>query len=182
MIDQILNVVQRRLGQHLRAVYTLEDTPLVLSPLVHADRTEVEETRCKLALFLVNIAPQAMPHKVTGDALHAPATLRAEPAPLQLELHVMVACGHGADTYAGGLRMLSTAIIALHADTVLTPQNTPDLPAGVDQVSLEMIELSATDLAQVWQSIGRPYAPSALYRVRTQLVGPGYVAPAQTPI
>lgn len=171
MIDQILDVVAQRLDRHLRAVYTLTQAPLVVSPLVHADGSDVEATRNSLALFLVNIVPQTQPRTAAPAA--RPAHV-GTPTPLQVELHVMVASGHGADRYGDGLRMLSTAVTSLHDDPVLTPQNTPNLPAGVRQVTLEMVALSPADLAQTWQSIGRSYAPSALYRVRTQLVGPGY--------
>jgi len=50
--------------------------------------------------------------------------------------------------------------------TVFTPSNTPDLPPGIEQLTVEIENLTTTELSNLWGILGGRYLPSILYRFR----------------
>jgi len=166
MIDQALAYLRRDLRDRL----ALADEEVVLegaaglsgldrAPGVRLTIVNVEQTEAGL------VQPPAGP-RPHGGAVRQP--------PPGLTLSLLIAFEF--QTYEASLRHLSATIDLLH-DTPLrtaaiTGADNP-FPAALESLSLALHSMSLDSLQRVWSLLGRPYAPSLLYRVHLSRALPG---------
>jgi len=166
MIDRALGLVASRLNAHLSARYKVSDELVALSPLADAEGKPAAETRNRLALFLINIAHDATPRRPL--ALAAGQVERAHP--IHLDIYFMLASAHDPETYMEGLKLMSAALMFFQAHPLMTPQNTPEMPDGLDQLSIEIANLRVEELGQLWGNLGGRYVPSVMFKMRSVMI------------
>ena len=69
-------------------------------------------------------------------------------------------------TYSESLKRLSYIIRFFQFQNVFTPLTSPSLPAGVDELILDLHTLSFQDLNNLWGVMGSKYLPSVMYKMR----------------
>jgi len=87
-------------------------------------------------------------------------------SPVHLNLLVMFAANVGGATYREALKLIEHTIRFFQSRSVFTPLNTPGWIRGSISLTLEIENLSTTDLSNLWGVMGGRYVPSVLYRVR----------------
>ncbi|MEO0974013.1 MAG: DUF4255 domain-containing protein [Pseudomonadota bacterium] len=166
MIDAAIEHLAARLNGELRTVFGMEEQVVVVSNILEQDGTNVPEVANKLAVFLVNLekesAAQGRAPRVGGGGL---AVLTAEP--LHLNIYLMVAANYRGAAYTQGLRYLSAAASYFQRHPVFDRHNSPDLPAPLERLVLDIENLSLQDLGTLWGALSGHYTPSLLYKVRT---------------
>ena len=68
--------------------------------------------------------------------------------------------------YEESLKLLSDTITFFQANHFYDPTNSPDLPKGIQKISLSVLDLDYHESSQLWSKIGAKYIPSILYRMR----------------
>jgi len=84
--------------------------------------------------------------------------------PIYLNLDVLFTANF--ENYRTSLLLLSTVIRFFQFQNVFTPQNSPDLPPGIEELIFDMKTLSLQDLNNLWGILGSKYIPSVLYKMR----------------
>ena len=168
MIDIALDMVAKRLNGHLAARLQTSDEMVSLTPLADGEGKPAASARDRLAMFVTNISEDAalrasyMPQR---DATAGAGVLKTQP--LRLDIYFMLASGFEAERYKDGLTLLSAGVSYLRANSMLTPQNCPEMPDGIEQLSIEISNLPSEEMGQLWGNLGGRYVPSVHYKMRT---------------
>lgn len=88
---------------------------------------------------------------------------RREP-PLCINLDVLLTAA--ASDYATSLGLLSKAVSFFQANASFSRERNPDLPAVIDRLSVELLNLDYEQMNHIWSAFGGNAIPSAAYRVR----------------
>lgn len=117
-----------------------------------------------LALTLINIEEDRvlrnqLPEYTIMNGRH----MRAEPD-LRLNLDVMIAAHF--QVYDQGLKYLSLALGCFQSQPVFRAETHPALPAGLQQLAVDLQSPSFEQLNQIWAYLGTKFLPSILYKVR----------------
>ncbi|MGN8069873.1 DUF4255 domain-containing protein [Mucilaginibacter sp. 22184] len=83
---------------------------------------------------------------------------------IYLNLYVLFAVN--LSTYTESLKRLSFIIQFFQCQNVFTPLSSPDLPAGVEKLILDLNTLSFQDMNNLWGILGSKYLPSVMYKMR----------------
>jgi len=79
---------------------------------------------------------------------------------------VLFAANFSSANYPEALKFISSSIGFFQARPVIDQQNTPDLDARIEKVTLEIQNLSIMELSNLWGILSGKYMPSILYKVR----------------
>jgi hypothetical protein len=166
MIEAALRLIANELDQHLRVQSPGGAGLVVLTDLTDAQGAPLPDVANKLALFLVNIEREDVPTRALRRIdVGEDRTAAAQP-PVHLSLLIMIAANFSGSTYNEALKLIATTIGFFQGRPVLNRLNTPALDPGIDQLSLEIENLSPADLSNLWGVLGGRYRPSVLYRLR----------------
>jgi hypothetical protein len=152
MIDHALGFILHELNVFLGARFEGSEPHAILSALVNQDGSVPPAIENKLVLSLVNVERET---RGAGP--------RAAPA-LNLNLYLQISSNFGAN-YVQSLQFLSAALEFFVERPVFSA---PGLPAGIQSLSAEMVNLTIQDLQNLWSITGGKYLPSALYKLRMQ--------------
>lgn len=70
------------------------------------------------------------------------------------------------DSYDDTLAALGKVVGFFQQKSHYTPENTSDLPPGIDKLLFDLYTVSLGDLHHIWTMLGGKYIPSVLYRLR----------------
>ena len=149
MIDKALSFIADELNIFLGARFADGGPHAVLSSLVNQDGSVPPAIENKLVLSLVNIERDTT----------AVAPNRA----LHLNLYLLVSANFAAANYLESLQFLSAALEFFLERPVFAASA---LPSGIESLSVEMVNLTIQDLANLWSISGSKYLPSASYKLR----------------
>ena len=166
MIDAALNMTVAKLNGHLSGRYGAPEDIAVLAPLTDADGKPTELSRNRLALFITNISEDSMPRRSQPRGASI-VGLAAGEDPLHLDIYAMLAASYDANIYGEGLKMLSAGLMYFQSYPIMTPQNTPEMPKGMQQLSFEISNLRVEEMGQMWGNLGGRYVPSVMFKIRT---------------
>jgi hypothetical protein len=153
ILPDTLEVVRQQVNQYLLNAEQRSDDWVVLSNALEPDGSSYSAALNKIVMSVTNISREPSHGNAPGQ-----------------QLDVVVDLGFianfAAAQYGDGLVALSLVIACLHQQPLLTPQSAPSLPASVDKVNLEMLNLNAADLNHLFGMLGLKYQPSVFYRLR----------------
>ncbi|RVT48946.1 DUF4255 domain-containing protein [Rubrivivax albus] len=86
------------------------------------------------------------------------------PPPLRLNL-VLLFAGRF-QQYGTAMRTLSHLMAFFQARPVFSAAESPDLPPGVERLTMELLSWGPEQVSQMWSAIGARQLPSVLYRLR----------------
>ncbi len=172
MIDQTLKFIADRLNAHLSALFAVSEELVAIGPLSDAEGKPTAETRNRLTLFVTNIAHDTMPR---GSGARGPLSDGQHP-PVHIDIYFMLASGHDPEIYAEGLKLISAALMFFQANPVLTPRTAPEMPVNLGQLSIEIANLKAEEIGQLWGNLGGHYAPSVMFKARSVMIDAGAVS------
>lgn len=166
MIDKCLLLTCRRLNDYLQGLFSVSEDMVILSPLNNAEGAQAVETRNRIAMFLLHVSQDTVPRHRQPER----STEIRMPKPMHIDIYFMLAAAHDPELYTEGLKQISAALTFFQGNPLLTPQNTPDLPRNVAQLSIDMVNLRVEELGQLWSNLGGRYVPSVTYKMRTAII------------
>lgn len=157
MIRRILTYYAARLDEYLALTH---HRPEGLAAAGLIGRMS-DESRGKMIVSLVNIEKEA-----SGDAgTYTPhdGGYTGKIAPLLLNMYIMLAAVYDAKRYADSLSMLS--------DTLSFIRSVPSFHIDGNRYTVELVPMSATDMHNIWTTMGGQYYPSVICKVRGAVIG-----------
>ncbi|WP_161154223.1 DUF4255 domain-containing protein [Vibrio eleionomae] len=169
MLDECLNYLCSRLNQSIKSTFEVSDDIALVSPPLDIDGAKASKRQNKIIVFISNLEkdPFSKLNPNQGGVNLGRATIKNKP--LFLTLTVAVAANFTQDNYTDGLKLLSHVMAYFHRNNFFNGQNAPDLPANIEQITLEMESIPGDQINQMWGVFGSQYLPSCLYRVRAQV-------------
>jgi len=86
------------------------------------------------------------------------------PPPLKVNLIVVISGRF--QKYDQCLRQLSLLLTFFQAHPIFTPAGYPSMPAGIERLSIELLNYGPEQLNQLWTCLGSKHLPAMVYRVR----------------
>ncbi len=173
MIDRAVSLVAARLNAHLRARFGVADDLVAVSGLTDAEGKTPAGVRNRLAVFVAGITRDAMARGVPGRAPIVAGRSPVNPAPVHLNVHLMLASCFDPENYLESLKILSHAVQFFQVHPVFDRSSAPDMDRAIEQLSFEIENLDADGVSQLWGVLGGRYLPSVLYRMRTVTIDAG---------
>lgn len=159
MIDQVLSTVISQLNNYLKvAAGDAMDATAVLTDLVNqrGDISYAGENRLICTLF--NVGQESMAQQI-------PTRDTGAKHPVLLNLDVLLSA-YFSGNYKESLRQLAMAITFFQQMPLFDQKNTPAMPAGVDKVTAQLLNLSPETSSQLWLSFGARRMPFVALRFR----------------
>ncbi|WP_443113920.1 DUF4255 domain-containing protein [Herbaspirillum seropedicae] len=166
MINAAVSHLAGQLNQFLKQSYGRTEDIVVMSGLVDAEGHPASQVKNKLVMFLVNLEKDTMPYRPHGRGDVGMARAVVNPAPLYLNLYVMLAANFSGANYGEALKLLSGAISYFQRHPVFDHQSTPGLDGRIEKLILDIENLKIHELSNIWTLLGGKYLPSVLYKVR----------------
>jgi hypothetical protein len=164
-IHNVLETFLARLNGFLSKSLQATEAVAVLSNLRDGDGTQPSVVENRLVLSLANIeqsTSQTVP--VRGGPSSGPG-VRFPPLVLT-NLYLLILANFTGERYPTGLELLSQAIGFIRDNPVLNQSNTPGLDTAIESLSLEFVNLDASQWTHYLEMAGTTYLPAAMYRVR----------------
>lgn len=180
MIDAALGHIASQLNQALQRRFRIAEDLVVLSNILEQDGAMATHIADKLVVSLVNIERETVTMR---RAQHSGAEKAAVTnPPVCLNLSVMFAANFSGANYAEALKFISSTIGFFQSRPVIDHQNTPELDARIERLTLEIQNLGITELNNLWGILSGKYLPSILYKVRMLTLDAGEIAGETTPV
>jgi len=162
MIHTVLPVIMGELDQFIRRRSPVPEPKarVTLSELMSLDGAALVEED-GVVCTLVNVEQERV------NINHRPAQQFRVNPPISLNLHVLLSAHfRSANNYKEALKSLSLIIAFFQGKQVFTPENTPGLPAGIEKISSELVNLDMRELSNFWTAVGSKHLPSVIYKLR----------------
>jgi hypothetical protein len=168
MLGDVLVFLRRHLDEYLRA--ELGETPDDPSgdKVVFVDGDKFEPISFKLGAVsevLINVEEERVLRQpdLYSRTAEDGSTLRVQPD-IRLILYVLFVARF--KQYEASWQHLSKIIEHLQTHRVFEPESSPDLPAGIEKLVIELVTLNFAEQNEVWNALRVTHHPSLLYRVR----------------
>lgn len=173
MIGASLQFLATQLNLHLRRTLSVREDLVVVSRMLENDGKDCEEAANKLNLFLVNMERDTMVQTYATPEFHGDRAV-VPPKMVYLNLYFILAANFKGGNYVDSLRYLSKAISFFLDHSYYDRTNSPDMPEGLEKLSIDMESLNMQEMNNLWGTIGAKYVPSVLYRLKTVALGGNY--------
>lgn len=180
MIDQTLAFLTQELNAYLRARFDSDDDIARLACIGPTANIDPEDSQNRILVTLINIEREGTASNTGQIYRNAGAEMQRAPQPLNLNLIFLVSANF-AENYRDGLRLLSSSIGFFQSHPLFTAQSCPDLPTGIDRLSVEWRDLDLQAIHNLWSVFGARYLPSAVYKARMLIIEDALVG-ADVPI
>jgi Pvc16 N-terminal domain len=168
MLDTTLHFLAGEVNRHLQRIPGLGDHGgLRPSPVVDAQgHLAMPVNSLGLTLFQLDeersLRSQPTERVVLGG--------RELGLPPELRLNATLLVSAHFDQYDQALRLLSHVLNFFHGRPLFTPADSPDLPEGVDRLSMDLLSYGPEQARQMWACVGARHLPSLVYRMRLMLL------------
>ena len=166
MIDVAISHISGQLNQYLRRSFELTEDIVVVSNILEQDGSTAPNVDNKLVVSLVNIEKETvpLPHR-NGNYVSGDKALVGYPS-VNLNFYLMFAGNFSSSNYEEALKFVSNTVGFFQGNPVFDHQSTPDLDERIEQLTLNIENLSMHDLSNLWSILSSRYLPSILYKVR----------------
>lgn len=178
MLEKTLLALSNWLDEHLRAQFELDGEAVALGPLV--DEAGRPAASARLAITLVHLEREAVPGSRTR-ARALPGRDRVAAQPLYLNVYILLSADPRI-RYDEGLKLLAGAMRFLQTRARVTPSEMPQLPAGLDELSIEPYDVDFERANDLWSMLGANHRPGILYRLRGLPIQDSATKPMAPPI
>lgn len=168
MIGDALVFLRKHLDDHLRVELGVTPDDPAGDKVVFLDGDKIEPITFKLGAvseLLINVEEERVLRqpdlyaRVTEDGIPH----RVQPD-IRLILYVLFVARF--KQYESGWEHLSKIIEHFQTNRVFDPETSPDLPAGIEKLVIELVTLDFAGQNEVWNALRTTYHPSILYRVK----------------
>jgi len=157
MLYSVLSTFASELSNYLRLAYKLKDDLVALNRL--GDNEKISSIN-KMIVSLVNVERETV-SGIQFNYRSTSATQFKKTMPAwQLNLYVLVVSAFTEKQYEEGLQLLSGSLLYIQNNNTFT------LPETDLTLSMEPVNLSFSELSNLWSICGSSYYPSILCKIR----------------
>ncbi len=171
MVYHTLASFAEGLSEHLSRVFALRDAMVQLAVPDVKNATPPD----KLLVMLAGIERETAAG-INFANYSAGERLTKSTPPWQVNIYVLVAAFFADKQYGEGLQVLSEALRYIQDNSLLT------VPATNETLTVEAVNLSFSELSNLWSIFGGSYRPSILCKVRMLQLSGGEVRRTAAPI
>lgn len=168
MIDQALDFICRQVNAYLCNKLGITDGSTLIQ-LANISWNDSESTasngndRSNAFISLVNIEEDRISKSPQNYVRNGSDIVYKNP---KIFLNLYILFSVNLTSYSESLKRLSYIIQFFQYKNVFNGVNSPDIPAGINELVLDLMTLSYQDLNNLWGIMGSKYLPSAMYKVR----------------
>jgi hypothetical protein len=166
ILQSTLDLLRGRLDAAFQISDPRSEEWVALTNPVDLDGRVSESARNKIVMTLVGLQSDttigAFPTTIPAGNQFARVA-----SPLYLNAFVMFLANFTESNYATGLGMLSRTIAFFQQNPVFTHDRLPGLPAEVDKIAMDFVNLDLMQANHLMGMQGLKYLPFALYKMRT---------------
>ena len=166
MIGKVLVFVRRRLDEYLRAQFGENDDP-VADKVVFLDGDKMDPITFQegaVSVVLINVEEDRLLRNADPyTRIESGKPQRIQPD-IRLSLHMLFVARF--KQYDVAWEHLAKVIEYLQSNHVFEQDVTPDLPQGVEKMTVELMAQSFAEQNEVWNALRISHHPSVLYRIR----------------
>lgn len=168
MIADVLVFLRKHLDDHLRIELGVTPDDPTGDKVVFLDGDKMEPITFKLGAvseLLINVEEERVLRQADLYARQGEDGIPQRVQPdIRLILYVLFVARF--KQYESGWEHLSKIIEHFQTQRVFEPETTPDLPAGIEKLVLELVTLDFAGQNEVWNALRTTLHPSILYRVK----------------
>lgn len=157
MIDLTISAFSLLLSDYLKKVFKLNEDIVILTPLINQEKSIVSN---KIHVFLTNIERETGSGIKFGQQKSGNYYKAGGPS-WQLNLYMMIAAVFNEKQYEESLVLMSAVTMFLQSN------NTFLIPNTNASIHVEPVNLSFSELSNLWSICGNMYYPSLLCKLRT---------------
>ncbi len=157
MLNVALKAVVDKLNVYLKSRFSLTKDKVELSSIIKSEGGGTSTNTEKITVTLVGINQERN--------IKIPVINPAD-SPIYLNLNVLISVYFGEEgSYEQALKELSAVISFFQANSVLTPQNTPELGSNIDKLVFVIEPQDMTTMQNMWSMLGGKHTPCILFKV-----------------
>ncbi len=170
MITQALTYISTKINT---AFFTPGGSPRVIMGNI-ATLNDAGINESNLLLSLVNIEEEVMLRNPENFFKRDLNTVYKNP-PMHVNITIMFGAyqpnenGLGTN-YEGSISKIQKVIGFYQRNSIFERVNFPDLPAGIEKLTFELINLNLEQLHHLWSMLGGKYIPSVAYKMRMVVI------------
>jgi hypothetical protein len=162
----VMGSISTDLNQFLKNRYNLHEDPVILSKLIQLDGSVSVDGENKIVLTLINIEQETtLQNSPNYTHLNAHSSIRNTP-PIYINLYVLMSVFFQSSNYNESLKMLSAGISFFQQKPLFNSQNSAGLSECPEKITIEIVNLSISELSNLWGQLGGKYQPSILFKLR----------------
>lgn len=169
MIDKAMNFIVGEINNLLSARFQSNENVAVLSSVANPDGTLPPGIENKIVLSLINVEREASANGSAWPMRQLQEGFGRVSPPLGLNLLVLVTASFSGN-YPEALKVLSNVVGFFQSKPFFNAQSSAAFPAGLEKLSMELVNLSIHEVNNVWSILGAKYMPSIAYKVRMLVV------------
>ena len=174
MIHHAVGLISTRLNQHLRSRLNSPDDLVAVTNLTDHEGKPAAAARNKVVIFVTDIAEETTARGIR-PRISSGGRVPVNPDPVHLNVFFMLAANFDPDNYMEALKILSASVQFFQGTPIFDPQNAPEMPEGLDQISCEINNLSEDTNSHLWGIHGGRYVPSVHYKMRMIAIDSGMI-------
>jgi hypothetical protein len=160
MIQNVLPIIGSQLNEYLKTSFGEMDDRVIVTSIGNSSGASTIDSENKITITLINVEEEKLIRNTGYNQFSG-----SNPS-IYINLYVIFAANFPENNYREGLRFLSAVIYFFQGQHTFNPQNTPSLPAEVDKITVEIINLEFPVLSNIWSMLGGKYLPSIVYKFR----------------
>lgn len=166
MIDVALIYIRDLLNEHFRNEFSISENKVVLSNIVKADGTVVQNVDGKIVFFLISLDEEStLKNSINRSSGKDDGSFALKASPLHLNLQLLFCSNLDDKVYSEGLSYLSSLIAYFHANKIITLNHLNNSNRKLRRLSFELCKLDYDQISHLWSAIGSKLMPSVLYKV-----------------
>ena len=167
MIHLVFEALAGELNRVLKSKHNITEDKVVPSSIMNPDGGIAVQEPDKIIMSLSNIE-QDRTQSSNSTYRKTKRGYMKEKAAVNINLTIVFSSYFTSENYLEGLKFITSVIAFFQSHNgSFTPQNVPALNEVVERITVELINLDARDLNNLWGPMGAKYMPSVVYRVRT---------------
>ncbi len=160
MIHNVIPIIGNLLNEYLKNSFGETEDRVVVTSVGSTTGTSTLEIDNKIMITLINVEEEKLIRNTGYNQFGG-----TNPS-IYINLYVLFAANFPDNNYREGLRFLSAVIYFFQGQHTFTAQNTPSLPAEVEKITVEIINLEFPVLSNIWSMLGGKYLPSMVYKLK----------------
>lgn len=168
MIAETLSFLRKHLDAHLRAALGGSQDDAVADRIVFLDGDKSEPLSFQsgaVSAVLINLEEERILRSADPyTRIAEDGTRQAIHPDIRLNLYLLFVARF--KRYESAWEHLSAILEHIQSQRVFESSTAPDLPAGVERLTLELVTLTFAEQNEIWGALKTSHHPSLLYRIR----------------
>ena len=166
LIRTVLELLRQKLNEYFTNADPRREDWVILANIMDQEGRPFASTKDKIVMTLANIRHETIVSTFTPAVKTKTGSYVNVTPPLYIDLFVLFYANFYDENYRQGLAMISRTISYFQQNPIFDAATMPDLPRGIDKLTLEITSLDLLELNYLMGMLGVNYLPSVYYKLR----------------